>query len=80
MEMGNEKLEAYRQYTKQGRFACILQADHGDIHLGGPAGKIRIRTGAFSSAGTGRGGWTVFPRTKKRLNGPTYQNILKSQS
>lgn len=75
----NDEINTYRQYSQQRRLARILQPDHRDIHLGSPAGeKIRIR-GAFHLRGRA-GVMMVFPRTKKRLNGPTYQNILKSQS
>lgn len=29
---------SYRQHSQQGSLACVLESDHGDIHLGCPSG------------------------------------------
>lgn len=60
--------ETHRQYPQQGGFACILQADHGDIHLCGPAARGGGSPLALHLRGRA-GGRMVFPRTTKLRQG-----------
>ena len=48
-----EMEDTHRQNSKQRRLACVLQSDHGDVHLGGPTATA-VSTSTLSVTESGR--------------------------